>query len=280
MLNRRRFMVGAGTCALGCACGADPSAAQPGGVGEIKFCTELVMSDVKLASGFASNENPRNKVIDPRAPNAEALSLTEKQWHPERRTLNVDFIDVPSFADKVIKAASGWHAAMALRFQFGKGAPDILVSFSPGGSWSYLGTDSIYYSRKGIPSMNFGWFDKDTPDAEFRRTTLHEFGHALSLIHEHQHPSGHISWKRQEVYAYYKQRGWDSNKVDRNIFGKYQIKQVNGSTYDRNSIMHYPIPSALVENPADVVGWNDDLSSNDRQVVGALYGRQSGRLPE
>src|SRR5262245_43157985 len=112
MLNRRRFMIGAGSCALGCSCGVDPSTGQSTGLSNIKLCTELVMSDVKLASALANNENPRNQVVDHRAANAEALSLTEKKWHPDRRSLNVDFVEAPPFLDKVIKAASGWHSAM------------------------------------------------------------------------------------------------------------------------------------------------------------------------
>ena len=199
MLSRRSIVLGSG-CVLGCACAHSGGWAQTAGDANVKVCTELVMTDVKLASAIANNENPKNAALDNRVPNAEALSLTEKKWNPDRRVLNVDFLETPAFLDRVIKAASGWHSAMALRFQFGRGTPDVLVSFSPGGSWSYIGTDSLYYSRKGIPSMNFGWFDKDTPDSEFHRTALHEFGHALSLIHEHQHPGGHISWKREQVY--------------------------------------------------------------------------------
>ncbi|WP_315833777.1 M12 family metallopeptidase [Bradyrhizobium prioriisuperbiae] len=233
-----------------------------------------------MAQSLAVDENPRNQTVESRGANAEALSLTEKKWNPDRRTLSVDFIDSPPFIDKVIKAAVGWHDTMSLRFQFGKGSPDILVSFvDGGGSWSYIGTDSKYYAGKSIPSMNFGWFNSTTPDNEFRRTTLHEFGHALSLIHEHQHPGSSISWKKDAVYAYYSNLGWDSAKVDQNIFGKYDITQVNGSAYDRTSIMHYPIPAELVMNPTDVVGWNDNLSPNDRVVMASLYKRTPGKLP-
>jgi hypothetical protein len=243
------------------------------------MCTELVMRDVKLASALANNENPKNQLIDGRDAGAEALSLTQKRWHPQRKVLNVDFIETPAYIDKIIKFASRWHESMTLRFQFGRGNPDILVSFEPGGSWSYIGTDSQYYSRKGVASMNFGWFDDRTSDEEFRRTTVHEFGHALSLIHEHQHPSGGISWKIDAVYAYYKKLGWDKDAVDNNIFRKYEVGQVNGSAYDRTSIMHYPIAVELVTNPAQAVGWNTDLSAIDRQVISSLYSAQSGVLP-
>ena len=36
--------------------------------------------------------------------------------------------------------------------------------------------------------MNYGWIDADSPEEELRSVVLHEFGHALGLIHEHQNP--------------------------------------------------------------------------------------------
>ncbi len=51
--------------------------------------------------------------------------------------------------------------------------------------------------------MNFGWFDDSTPDNEFSRTVIHEFGHALGCVHEHSSPAATIPWNRDAVYAYY-----------------------------------------------------------------------------
>ena len=48
-------------------------------------------------------------------------------------------------------------------------------------SWSCgdrMATGNIFHQR----AMNFGWFDNNTPDAEVRRTVLHEFGHTLGLF--------------------------------------------------------------------------------------------------
>jgi len=38
------------------------------------------------------------------------------------------------------------------------------------------------------PTMNYGWLKDDTDDVEYRRVVIHEFGHALGAIHEHQNP--------------------------------------------------------------------------------------------
>jgi hypothetical protein len=48
----------------------------------------------------------------------------------------------------------------------------------------------LYYCTQvidqNIPTTNFGWFNSSTDLREIRRTTLHEFGHVLGCIHEHQ----------------------------------------------------------------------------------------------
>jgi len=46
--------------------------------------------------------------------------------------------------------------------------------------------------------MNFGW-DLTVPGQ--RGTALHEIGHALGLLHEHQSPFAGIHWDDEAVYA-------------------------------------------------------------------------------
>jgi hypothetical protein len=278
LITRRHFVstaIAAGAC-FGCSQLGVAQATTD--LSNLPVCTELIMPDIQLASGFAYAENPKNRPVDPRIENAEAISLFEKKWHPNRRILEVDFVSQPSFIDKVIKYAKIWEEYMGLQFRFGRGEPKILIAFDPGGSWSFVGTDSIYYARNGRPSMNFGWFTDSTNDTEFQRTTLHEFGHALSLVHEHQHPTGNISWKKEAVYSYYQSFGWDKSKVDQNIFQKYSRSQVNGSNYNTSSIMHYPILSELVSNQKDVVDWNNELSDEDKDVVAFLYPKKTNAM--
>jgi hypothetical protein len=52
------------------------------------------------------------------------------------------------------------------------------------GSWSHIGTDANSLEQEEA-TMNIGW-----PD-DYRRS-LHELGHALGLIHEHQNPLARI----------------------------------------------------------------------------------------
>ncbi|MBZ7927046.1 hypothetical protein LAC81_25455 [Ensifer adhaerens] len=237
------------------------------------------MADFKASLEIAIDENPDNDPARQNLPHSEAISLYKKKWNPKRRILNVSFLDEPTYLDKVIKNARGWEDHIGMNFRFGPSDPDILIAFDKGGSWSYIGTDSRYYAQRGRPSMNFGWFDSKTADGEFSRVCLHEFGHALSLVHEHSHPGGKISWKEKAVFAYYKKQGWSEDDVRRQIFKKYQLSQVNGSGYDQTSIMHYPIDASLVTDPSDAVGWNEQLSSLDKAVIAKLYPKATSQLP-
>lgn len=60
------------------------------------------------------------------------------------------------------------------------------------GYWSYIGTDAANPEvvLPGEPSMNLGGMDGygELP-ADWVKTIYHEFGHALGLEHEHQHPT-------------------------------------------------------------------------------------------
>jgi Astacin (Peptidase family M12A) len=104
-----------------------------------------------------------------------------------------------------------------------------------------------------------------------RGTTLHEFGHALGLLHEQSYPGG-VKWnKSEDVYAYYKKtQGWDKDKVNAQVFEVSDVFYTNGTTYDPKSIMQYPI-EAWQTTDGFVVPRNDDLSAGDKTLIAALY---------
>ncbi|QTQ83991.1 hypothetical protein J8N08_13445 [Agrobacterium tumefaciens] len=278
MIGRRSFLKFTGFVPVCLCCGPDGGAqAQED---ETLLCTELVMPNFEESLKIAIDENPENDPIRENLPRSEAISLYNKKWNPKRRLLNVSFLDEPAFIDKVIGYARGWEPHMGIRFRFGNSDADILVSFEKGGSWSYLGTDSRYYAQRGRPSMNYGWFTASTSEEEFRRVTLHEFGHALSLVHEHSHPGGRISWNEKAVFAHYAKQGWTEDDVRAQVFRKYQLSQVNGSNYDPTSIMHYAIDRRLVTDPVDAVGWNTQLSDLDKTTIAKLYPKKRTNLPK
>jgi hypothetical protein len=100
---------------------------------------------------------------------------------------------------------------------------------------------------------------------------LHEFGHALSAVHEHAHPEQGIPWDLDKVYEYYElTQGWTRDEVDRQVLMKYEADETNFSAYDRNSIMHYPVSNALTQGNFEI-DWNRDLSAVDKQFIATIY---------
>jgi hypothetical protein len=164
------------------------------------------------------------------------------------------------------------HANVKFVFDNAPDAP-IRISFTPGPSWSLVGTQALDSAlHENEPTMNFGWLTPATLTDEVRRVVLHEFGHALGLIHEHQHPAAEIPWDREAVYAFYADAPnfWTREQVDQNLFLRYSMEQTNSSRFDPKSIMLYPIPSEFTHNQFSV-GWNKSLSRIDRQHIRRLY---------
>ena len=56
---------------------------------------------------------------------------------------------------------------------------------------------------------------------EYERVVVHEFGHALGAIHEHQNPKGGIEWNLPAVYKYFAgpPNFWSKEDVDVNVLG-------------------------------------------------------------
>ncbi|MEL6393958.1 MAG: hypothetical protein AAFR97_14520, partial [Bacteroidota bacterium] len=139
-----------------------------------------------------------------------------------------------------------------------------------GSSWSMLGRQALN-APANRPTMNFGWFTDSTPEYEFRRTVLHEFGHALGLLHEHQNPVGGIPWNEQAVYDFYwRTQGWNQQTTYQNVMARQNADETQYSAYDAQSIMHYPIPTQLTRGNFEV-GLNTTISATDAAFIAQAY---------
>lgn len=117
----------------------------------------------------------------------------------------------------------------------------IRIGFDPDqGSWALIGLDHIF-SRDKI-TVNFGWLDA--------ATIMHEFGHILGLVHEHQNPHGKtIEWNEDAVYTWAKKvHGWDEKTAYNNMIKKYEKNTINGIKFDPKSIMLYFFPGTLTKD--------------------------------
>jgi hypothetical protein len=126
--------------------------------------------------------------------------------------------------------------------------------------------------KKSEATMNFGWIDAGSPEDELRAVVLHEFGHALGLLHEHESPAGGIRWNRQAVIDDLRAEGWSDDDIEFNMFEAHSKRETNFTALDKKSIMMYPIPTRWTTNGFSV-GFNSTLSPTDRKFIREQYAR-------
>lgn len=145
---------------------------------------------------------------------------------------------------------------------------DIRIGFAPNdGSWSYVGRD-IFTIPTDERTMNLGWNELDT--------AIHEIGHTIGLEHEHQNPFAGIVWNEEAVYADLggPPNNWSRDKTFYNIIRKIPPSSVAGTTWDPNSVMHYPFSAGLIDQPTQYRnGLNPagGLSASDKAWVRSVY---------
>ena len=170
--------------------------------------------------------------------------------------------------------ASRWSEESNIFFTFGvTSKPDILVSFDPsGGNWSRLGTDSRAYAQSNQSSLNLANVNEQETLETVRRKVIHEFGHALGAVHEHQSPRSTIKWNKDAVYKSYEgpPNNWDKATIDSNILEGYSSHDVQATAFDPDSIMLYAYPKELTLD-GNGTHFNSDLSARDVEYMRFCY---------
>jgi hypothetical protein len=189
------------------------------------------------------------------------ISPIGKTWM-NGSTLSVRFIGGTNAERAKTREQAGWWQAVAnLTFDFND-APnaDIRISYDANdGAWSYIGTDC-----RGIPlneaTMNLGFLDGGT--------VAHEFGHAIGLAHEHSNPQGGIQWNEAEVLRDLagSPNFWDAETTRHNVLFRYSAEQINGTSFDPDSIMLYAFPAEWTTNGIATKS-NDVLSKTDKAFI-------------
>jgi hypothetical protein len=151
---------------------------------------------------------------------------------------------------------------------------DIRIGFMRGdGSWSYIGRE-IFNQPINQRTMNFGWdISRNVREID---TAIHEIGHTLGFHHEHQNPNSGIVWDEEKVYDSLSKppNGWGRDKTYYNIIRKISPTEVSGSTWDPNSVMHYPFAGGLIKEPAlyrNGLTPAGGLSDKDKEYVKFFY---------
>ena len=193
-----------------------------------------------------------------------------KRWY-NGKVITISFLDgSEKMQTKIFDIASIWTHYANISFEHVRRYGDIRITFKSGGSWSYVGTDSIKVSKLE-PTMQLGWLTEETEIDECKRVVLHEFGHALGLLHEHQNPNGGIKWNVPKVMEYYRSsQGWNDEYIVHNVLNLAPNSNYLIDKFDEKSIMLYPVSSELTLDGYSTT-WNSDLSQGDIQLIQKMY---------
>jgi astacin (peptidase family M12A) len=184
-------------------------------------------------------------------------------------TLGVHFLDGSEDNKAVVRqAALSWlqgelGARLAFRFDVPRSHAQITITFKTSENSSVVGRESARHAAR-YPTMHLA--------DVVPHVIQHEFGHAIGLQHEHQHPGRGIRWNVSNVLIDMAKQGWSAADVQANIFDRYSTRYacLGDPAFNPNSIMLYPIPKRWTMNGFSS-GTNTTISPRDRRCVEALY---------
>jgi hypothetical protein len=254
-------------------------------VAQVRICYERILPDEvdperaarRAMREFVASTRRGSLKADEMAEIARMAVVNSKKW-PAGSTLKCRFLDgAPKVTKKVESIAHQWEQHANIKFKFvSSGDAEIRISFAADpGSWSAVGRDAlnVAYFPAHQPTMNYGWLKEDTDDAEYSRVVLHEFGHALGCIHEHQTPTFDRKWNRQAVLKYFQgpPNFWNAQQIDHNVLQKYSPTGVSATKFDPKSIMLYAFDAALFADGLGPTNSNTKPSATDLKMIKQMY---------
>jgi hypothetical protein len=102
---------------------------------------------------------------------------------------------------------------------------------------------------------------------------LHEFGHALGCIHEHQSPKFTRKWNVAAVMKYFQgpPNYWSPDDIKSNVLGKYSPTGITATRFDLELIMLYSFDASLFSDGLGLTNENKTASKSDIQMIKLMY---------
>jgi hypothetical protein len=227
-------------------------------------------------------EKPEEKFAQDARPRFRAQALISKIWPDNFTSLSVGFSDTGysagahrmpfATAVNIVKEVlrREYTGVCGLEFVFGETFRNchIRVTFDPTlGSWSCVGADSIHNMEE--PSMNLAWLDDES-------SIIHEFGHALGLVHEHLTDKFPYVFDRDHIIEDLSgpPNSWSQDEIELNVFNILKDSEISAmsSAYDKDSVMGYSFPeSFFVNGPVGGIERGRKLSDLDKSTLAKLY---------
>jgi hypothetical protein len=174
---------------------------------------------------------------------------------------------------QVRRAFKRWtDLGIGLRFEevADRGQAGVRIGFEAGdGHWSYVGRQ-VHDQGPDDRTMNLDPDDGIASGDYGVDVASHEIGHTMGFPHEHQNPNAGIVWDEEAVYRTLAgaPNFWP-REVTRQHHPQDPPDQVQGSTWDPNSIMHYPFEPGSSSSQSSIVGLRPagGLSARDKEWV-------------
>ena len=215
--------------------------------------------------------------------------------------LGIESGEYASLTRRIREVASEWNGIAGIPdFDFGPGQEvqtcrpglfSVAVALTNGASNSEVGRFSRKKAQQARASMHLQLSVLRGSNDLFRNLVLHEFGHALGMLHEIQHSEGQCweQFDQPKLYEFYREEYGQTNEaLVRSILYTFDpatmIRDTISTTQlDDTSVMMYSFPKRVYIQPARRPCWapvNDEISPLDIATLQRSYSRVGGGVME